>query len=127
IENNGVMIENGQQITFTSKECIGNAQRVYISYKNFPKDVYPGETILLDDGKLNLTIKSTNKEDEVVAIVEHGGILSSNKGVNLPNTKISLPCLTEKDLKDLDFALKMHVSWIGLSFVRNARDIIELK
>jgi len=127
IENDGIIIENGQQITFTSKECVGNAERVYISYKNFPKDVHPGETILLDDGKLNLKIKSTNKVDEVIAIVEHGGKLSSNKGVNLPNTKISLPCLTEKDLKDLKFAMKMNVSWIGLSFVRNARDIIELK
>lgn len=127
IENNGFMLESGNEIIFTSKECIGNEEKVYISYQNFPKDVHPGETILLDDGKLVLKIKSTNKTDEVVAIVEHGGMLSSNKGVNLPNTKISLPCLTEKDLEDLDFALKMDVSWIGLSFVRNARDIIELK
>ena len=127
IENNGILLENGQQIIFTSKECIGTSEKVYISYKNFPRDVHPGESILLDDGKLNLKIKSTNKVDEVVAIVEHGGKLSSNKGVNLPNTKISLPCLTEKDLKDLDFALQMNVSWVGLSFVRNARDIIELK
>lgn len=127
IENNGVKIENGDQIIFTSNKCIGTAEKVYISYQNFPKDVTAGETILLDDGKLSLKIKSTNNVDEVIAIVEHGGILSSNKGVNLPNTKISLPCLTEKDMKDLEFALKMNVSWIGLSFVRNARDIIELK
>ncbi|MCB9360803.1 MAG: pyruvate kinase [Flavobacteriales bacterium] len=127
IENNGINIKNGQELIFTSEKCVGNDERVYISYKNFPQDVKAGESILLDDGKLNLRIKSTNKIDEVVAIVEHGGILSSNKGVNLPNTKISLPCLTPKDLEDLDFALKMNVSWIGLSFVRNARDIIELK
>jgi pyruvate kinase len=127
IKNNAINLVNGQEITFTSTPCIGDEQEVYISYQNFPKDVAPGETILLDDGKLNLEIKTTNNKDKVVATVKHGGILSSNKGVNLPNTKISLPCLTEKDLNDLAFALKMKVSWIGLSFVRNANDIIELK
>ena len=127
IENNGIILENGTDIIFTSTKCVGNLARVYISYQNFPKDVSPGETILLDDGKLNLMIKSTNKKDEVVATVVYGGKLSSNKGVNLPNTKISLPCLTPKDIEDLNFALKMNVSWIGLSFVRTARDIIELK
>lgn len=127
IENNGIILEKGQELIFTSTKCVGNNERVYISYQNFPKDVYPGETILLDDGKLNLKIKSTNKVDEVVAEVVHGGKLSSNKGVNLPNTKISLPCLTPKDIEDLNFALKMNISWIGLSFVRTARDIIELK
>lgn len=127
MEDNGVILEKGQEIIFTSEKCVGTKDRVYISYKNFPHDVYPGETILLDDGKLNLTIKSTNKVDEVVAVVVHGGKLSSNKGVNLPNTKISLPCLTPKDIEDLKFALSMNISWIGLSFVRTARDIIELK
>ncbi len=127
IENNGIMLVNGEDIIFTSNKCIGTKQKVYISYQNFPKDVIPGETILLDDGKLNLVIKSTNKKDEVIAEVVHGGKLSSNKGVNLPNTKISLPCLTPKDIEDLDFALNMNISWIGLSFVRTARDIIELK
>lgn len=127
IENNGIFLENGKDIIFTSTKCIGNLTKVYISYQNFPKDVSQGETILLDDGKLNLVIKSTNKKDEVVATVVHGGKLSSNKGVNLPNTKISLPCLTPKDMEDLNFALKMNIPWIGLSFVRTARDIIELK
>jgi pyruvate kinase len=127
IKNKSINVINGQEITFTSTPCIGDEKKIYISYQNFPKDVAPGETILLDDGKLNFEIKSTNGKDEVIAIVKHGGILSSNKGVNLPNTKISLPCLTEKDLKDLHFALKMKVSWIGLSFVRNANDILELK
>lgn len=127
IENNSINVKNGDEITFTSTKCVGTKDKVYISYQGFPKDVVPGETILLDDGKLNFTIKSTNGVDEVVAVVKHGGVLSSNKGVNMPNTKISLPCLTEKDLIDLDFAIRMNVSWIGLSFVRNANDIIELK
>jgi len=127
IKNKSINVFVGQEITLTSTPCVGDEKKVYISYQNFPKDVSPGETILLDDGKLNFTIKSTNRKDKVVAIVKYGGVLSSNKGVNLPNTKISLPCLTEKDLKDLQFALKMKVSWIGLSFVRSANDILELK
>src|SRR5690606_35334479 len=80
-----------------------------------------------DDGKLALEIIHTDKKGKVKARFLNGGKLSSNKGVNLPNTKISLPCLTEKDLKDLKFALKLGVEWVGLSFVRNARDLIELK
>lgn len=127
IENNGVEVITGQEITISSLPCVGNKDKIYISYQNFPKDVSPGERILLDDGKLNFEIKSSNGVDEVIAIVRHGGVLSSNKGVNLPNTKISLPCLTPKDLADLEFALNMNISWIGLSFVRNAQDIIELK
>jgi pyruvate kinase len=89
--------------------------------------VRPGENILIDDGKLVLRTESTNGKDEVRAIVLHGGTLSSKKGVNLPNTKVSLPCLTEKDLADLRFAIEHRIDWIGLSFVRSGADIIELK
>ncbi len=127
VENNGVELVNGKNITITTNECMGTAERLYITYQSFPKDVVVGDSVLLDDGKLQLDITKTNKDDEVEAIVVHGGILSSKKGVNLPNTNISLPCLTEKDLKDLDFALEHQLDWIGLSFVRSARDIIELK
>lgn len=127
VENNGVMLETGQDLTFTTKKMIGTAQRVYITYQEFPRDVQAGETILVDDGKLVLQVKETNREDEVIATVIHGGKLSSKKGVNLPNTKVSLPCLTKKDLEDLKFALEMDVEWIGLSFVRRASDILELK
>jgi len=127
IENNGIELVSGDEIIISSIPCVGNKHKIYISYQNFPQDVSAGEIILLDDGKLKFEIKSTNNRNEVIAIVRHGGVLSSNKGVNLPNTKISLPCLTPKDLADLDFALKMNLSWIGLSFVRNANDIIELK
>ena len=127
IKDNGAVLKSGKEITITTKKCVGDASKVYISYQNFPKDVAAGEFILLDDGKLKLEVKSSNKKDEVIAVVLHGGVLSSNKGVNLPNTKISLPCLTPKDLKDLAFALQMKVAWIGLSFVRNAADIDELK
>lgn len=127
VENNGVELKEGAQITFTTEKMIGNASKVYITYPQFPKDVQPGENVLIDDGKLILRVDRTDNTKEVVATILHGGILSSKKGVNLPNTKISLPCLTEKDLKDLEFALKHNFDWIGLSFVRNASDITELK
>lgn len=127
VENNGVELKENAQIVFTTEKMIGNAAKVYITYPQFPRDVQAGENILIDDGKLVLRVDKTNGTNEVVATVLHGGILSSKKGVNLPNTKISLPCLTEKDLQDLDFALKNNFDWIGLSFVRSSADIIELK
>jgi pyruvate kinase len=127
VENNEVLLENGKEILFTAEKCVGNSQRLYINYKNFPADVAVDDRVLIDDGKIHLRVIATNGKNEVRAVVESGGKLSSRKGVNLPNTKISLPCLTEKDKEDLAFALKMNVDWIGLSFVRSAEDIMELK
>lgn len=127
VENNGVELVEGAELLFTTNKVIGNAERVYMTYQQFPKDVKPGENVLIDDGKLVLKVISTNGKDEVRAQVMHGGILSSKKGVNLPNTKVSLPCLTEKDKNDLAFALKQEFDWIGFSFVRSGADIIELK
>ncbi len=127
VENNAVELIPNEDVVFTTQKCIGTAKRLYITYPQFPKDVKVGEKILVEDGKFVLSVISTNSVDEVVAKVEYGGKLSSKKGVNLPNTKISLPCLTEKDLFDLEFALSCNVNWIGLSFVRNAADIIELR
>lgn len=123
----GVMLVPGEEVTIVTEEVIGNKDRFAINYSQLPKDVEAGEKILLDDGKLTFEVVSTNKKNEIIAKIIYGGILSSNKGVNLPNTKISLPSLTEKDLEDLKFAVKQNVDWIGLSFVRSARDIIELK
>jgi pyruvate kinase len=127
VENNGVLLENGKELIITTEKIIGTQEKVYITYPQFPQDVRPGEIVLLDDGKLMLRVIETDGVKEVRTHIVHGGILSSKKGVNLPNTKISLPCLTEKDLEDLEFALENNVEWIGLSFVRSASDIIELK
>jgi len=124
-EGDGLMLNDGDEIIFTTEE--GDSSKIYITYPQFAQDVKVGERILLDDGKLELEAISTNGTNEVVAKVKHGGLLKNRKGVNLPNTQISLPCLTEKDLKDLDFVLDKDVDWVGLSFVRSARDIIELK
>jgi pyruvate kinase len=127
LKEDKIEIKVGQEITFTREEIEGDENRVYINYENFAKDVKAGENILIDDGKLRLEIISSDKKSEVKARFMNAGILSSKKGVNLPDTKISLPSLTEKDKKDLQFALDNDIDWIGLSFVRNARDIIELK
>ena len=127
MENNGVQLEVGAEFTFTNKKEIGTSSRAFMTYTSFASDVKPGERVLLDDGKLAMEVISTNGKDEVKTKIIQGGILSSKKGVNLPNTKVSLPSLTEKDLLDLDFALECEVDWVGLSFVRSARDIIELK
>ena len=127
IENNGIELVVGKELTITTEECVGTKDKVYLSYTDFPKDVSVGDLLLLDDGKLKLEVLSTDGKANVQTKIIHGGILSSKKGVNLPNTKISMPSLTPKDKADLDFALEQNVDWIGLSFVRSARDIIELK
>lgn len=118
----------GDRVTFvTGEPFVGNKERVYMNYKAFPMDVNPGERILLDDGKLIFEVESTNREDEVVAVVVQGGPLKSKKGVNLPNTKVSLPALTEKDVRDALFAITQDVDWFALSFVRHPEDIQDLK
>ena len=122
-----VIVNDGDLITFqTAEDVIGTAQRVYMNYKEFPKDVNPGELILLDDGKLIFEAVETNRTSEVVCKVIQGGPLKSKKGVNLPNTKVSLPALTEKDIRDALFAIEQKVDWIALSFVRTAEDLMEL-
>lgn len=127
VEDGSVEVENGSTIVFTTDECVGNAGRVHINYDKFPRDVNKGEKVLLDDGKLMFVVEKSDGEKEVECRVEFGGKLSSRKGVNLPNTRISMHCLTPKDEVDLEFALNQDVDWVGLSFVRSARDIIELR
>jgi pyruvate kinase len=127
VKEGGIHLINGARTTITTKECIGNEERIYITYDTFPKDVKAGEIILLDDGKLQMKVIETNYEDEVICEIVHGGILTSRKGVNLPNTKVSIPSLTVEDRDNLEFVLQHDVEWIGLSFVRNAEDIVELK
>ena len=127
MENNGVLLKKDETVTIGTEKVIGTASSFSINYKKLPTEVKPGERILLDDGKITLEVTSTDGSKSFQAKVIHGGILSSKKGVNLPNTKISMPSLTEKDIEDLSFALEQNVDWIGLSFVRCAQDIIELK
>ena len=123
-----VVVSPGDIITFqTAEDVLGTKERVYMNYKEFPRDVKPGEFILLDDGKLMFEALETNGTTEVVCKVIQGGPLKSKKGVNLPNTKVSLPALTQKDIKDAIFAIEQKVDWIALSFVRTPKDLEELQ
>ena len=127
MENDKVLLEDGQEFSFVTTPCTGTTEKAYLSYERLPVDVTIGERILVDDGKLILEVISTNKKDTVTAKVIAGGPLSSKKGVNLPNTKISQPSLTEKDIKDALFLLKHDVDWLALSFVRKEQDILDLR
>ncbi|MBC2838060.1 pyruvate kinase [Robiginitalea sp. SC105] len=123
-----VVVAPGDELFFkTGKPFEGTAEAVYMNYENFPRDVKPGERILLDDGKLIFEILETNGEDSVKARVIQGGPLKSKKGVNLPNTNISLPALTKKDIKDAEFAISQEVDWLALSFVRHSQDLMDLQ
>ncbi|MCZ4317735.1 pyruvate kinase [Aequorivita viscosa] len=123
-----VVVQPGDELLFcTGEEFEGNRKRVYMNYDNFPRDVNKGERVLLDDGKLIFEILETNGTNEVKAMVIQGGPLRSKKGVNLPNTDISLPALTEKDKEDAIFAIEQKVDWMALSFVRHAEDLKELQ
>jgi pyruvate kinase len=123
-----IVVNVGDTIIFSTKEeFLGTKERVYMKYKTFPLDVNPGERLLVDDGKLIFEILETDKKTEVKAKVIQGGPLKSKKGVNLPNTKISLPALTEKDINDAIFAIKAKVDWMALSFVRTPQDLEDLQ
>jgi len=127
IKDEPLMLEDGDEITFVNYECEGTKEHIYMSYQRLAKDVNVGEVILVDDGKIRLEVVDTNKKDTVRLKVLNGGPLKSRKGVNLPNTKVSLPALTKKDLNDLDFILTQPVNWIALSFVRSPKDIKDLR
>ena len=122
------ILKKGDSIIFSTKKIKnGNSENVTINYASFPKDVKKGETVLVDDGKIILKVEKTDRDCTVNLIVIQGGVLSSNKGVNLPSTKISLPALTPKDIKDAKFAAKLGFDWIALSFVRSKNDVLQLR
>ncbi len=128
IENNKLTIKTGDILTFVNEQCVGTKEKIYMSYEKFASDVNVGEKVLIDDGKLIFEVVETNNKNAVKLKALYDGVLSSNKGVNLPSTKISLPSLTEKDEKDLAFILTQpSINWIALSFVRSAKDIKDLK
>jgi len=123
-----VVLQPGDELSFcTGEEFEGTKEKVYMNYDDFPKDVNKGERVLLDDGKLIFEVLESNKTDEVKVLVIQGGPLRSKKGVNLPNTKLSLPALTPKDKADAIFAIEQKVDWMALSFVRDAEDLKELQ
>lgn len=125
-DKNGVLINAGDELIFTNDEVIGTAQRVSTPYKDMYRDVQFGERVLMDDGKLEVKVLRVEGTDVVTEVV-YGGMMKSKKGVNLPNTNVSMPAVTEKDWEDLRFGLKHEVDWIALSFVRTASEITDIK
>jgi len=126
VENGEVFLEEGSNLTITTEEVVGTADCVSTTYKPLPSDVKVDDIILIDDGKIEVIVSDFDST-KVITRVIHGGPLKSRKGINLPNTEVSAPSLTEKDRKDLQFGLKNDVEWIALSFVRTAKDVKELK
>ncbi len=127
VKNDLIVLLQGNTIEMVTEECTGDENRLFLNYSDFPVNVNINDKILIDDGKISLRVIETNRKNRVTAEVVHGGKLSSRKGVNLPNTKISLPSLTEKDIQDIGFLAGMDIDWIGLSFVREAVDIHNLR
>ncbi|HYF30753.1 MAG TPA: pyruvate kinase [Chitinophagaceae bacterium] len=127
IESGSMFVEAGEILTFTNEKLVGTKERIYVSYPNLHSDVKVGNLILIDDGKLEVRVVEITKKKDVKVEVTMGGILSSKKGINLPDTKVSLPALTEKDLQDLEFIIEQKLDWVALSFVRSVKDIIILR
>jgi pyruvate kinase len=127
IQENGIDIVPGDILTFTNEKLVGTKDRIYVSYPNLHQDVRVGNKIMIDDGKLEVQVKQILKNNDVQVMVTMGGKLTSKKGINLPDTKISLPALTEKDLEDLEFIIDQQLDWVALSFVRSVKDIIILR
>ncbi|HEV3250700.1 MAG TPA: pyruvate kinase [Puia sp.] len=123
IEGGGIEVKEGDILTFTNQKVVGNIDRIYVSYPNLHADVIIGNTIMIDDGKLEVKVTGVEKNNDVKVQVTLGGLLSSKKGINLPDTKISRPALTEKDLVDLEFIIAQKLDWVALSFVRHVKDI----
>jgi pyruvate kinase len=127
IEGGSMLVEEGEILTFTNTKLVGNKERIYVSYPNLHEDVKVGNIIMIDDGKLEVKVVSIEKNHDVKVQVKLGGIISSKKGVNLPDTKISLPAITEKDEVDLAFIIEQKLDWVALSFVRRVNDIVGLR
>lgn len=127
IEGGQIPLKEGAEIIFTTEKMVGTVDKVYVSYPHLTEDVQPGERIFLDDGKMEVCVKEIVNDKEVKVQVTVGGILLPKKGVNLPDTQLSMPSLTEKDIADLDFIISQKLDWVALSFVRKAIDIIDLK
>lgn len=127
IQEGGLEIVPGDILTFTNEKLVGTKDRIYVSYPNLHADVKIGNKILVDDGKLEVEVQNIMKNNDVQVKVTMGGLLTSKKGINLPDTRISLPALTEKDLEDLNFIIEQDLDWVALSFVRSVKDLIILR
>lgn len=127
LENGQIELKPGHEFIFTTEKIVGTPEKIYVSYPNLCTDVRPGERIFLDDGKMELMVKEVLNDKEVRMSVTLGGILFPKKGVNLPDSELTMEAMTEKDRADLDFILTQKIDWVALSFVRKASDITQLK
>lgn len=127
VENNSIFINEGDRLELVTYSCIGNSKRMFVNFPTLPNDVKKGDIILIDDGKIKLEVADTNNIDTIITRVIYGGEVLSKKGVNLPDSKLSLPSMTEEDKRNAIFVIQNNVDWIALSFVRKAEDIIDLK
>lgn len=126
IEKGEVVVEKGQELIITTENVKGNAERISTNYEAIVKDIKAGDTILIDDGKIELLAKRIEKQNVYTEVI-YGGPIRSKKGINLPKTLVSIPSLTKKDTEDLMFGLEHEVDWIALSFVRSEIDILLLR
>ena len=126
VMKDGVVLREGQEFIFTTEECEGDENRVFLPHDDIFQAILPKTTILMDDGKLRLTVSKVDN-GAFTAIVQTGGSLTSRKGVNVPDVVLNTKPLTDKDLSDLDFALAQGVDGIALSFVQRASDVIDAK
>ncbi len=127
IENGKIELKEGDEIIFTTEKVVGNNQKIYVSYANLAKDVKLGERIFLDDGKMEVKVVEILNETEIKISVTLGGMLSPKKGVNLPDSALTMPSLTDKDIADLEYILQKDLDWVALSFVRSTDDVRALR
>jgi pyruvate kinase len=127
VEGEGVEVKKDETIVLTNQNCTGNREKIHLSYKNLAKDMKKGDQVLIDDGTIKAFVESVDNEQELTIRFLQGGVIKSRKGVNLPDSKLTVPSLTEKDLDDIKFIMEQDVDWIALSFVRSRNDILSLK
>ena len=127
LENGAIELADGHQFIFTTKKMVGTLQKIFVSYPMLTKDVQVGERIFLDDGKMEVIVENIVNNEEVAVKVTSGGTLLPKKGINLPDTSLSAPAMTEKDISDLNFIIEQNLDWVELSFVRKPSDIQDLK
>ena len=126
VENDQVILTSGNEFILTTEDLLGNDRKVTVTYKNLPKNLTRGDTVMLDDGLIELQVKNV-KETDIICEVVAGGVLKNRRGVNIPGISIDMPYLDEKDRKDIIFGIENDVDFIALSFVRNAKDIKEVQ
>ena len=125
-ENKKVELKKGQTFTLCTQSILGNSERASITYKELPRDIHEGTTILIDDGLVSMTVRSLTDE-EIVCVVNNDGVVSDRKGINVPDVDLSMPYLSQKDREDIAFGVRNGIDFVAASFARTADDILEVR